>query len=332
MGDRLGLGVVAEQSVGRAAQDELVHAQRFEDVAGVADLVGHQVSGVGGDQVELAGIERDVEFGVEGHGGLLAGCEYAAKVSPTPDEIWVPAGAGQGGSAGGGREIVSASGSTFRGMSTPLLTHTPMEAAFLREHGVAAPAGGDGYCGYCGRERCATVPAHRAVSNRFTAWDDWTRPGGAVCQVCRWAFSTPVLRSKAMLIESDGRLVVLDGAGLLELLSGPLGDRALSLPLRPGRKHTLPAARWGLVSVDDALVSWERPERILRWQLETLRTWGFTVSELTEGTPDYRTVSALGPDERVRALAILGDLAPWRGTPAWSVAVRASTPSEKGRN
>lgn len=216
-------------------------------------------------------------------------------------------------------------------MSTPLLTHTPMEAAFLRAHDVAAPSGGDGYCGYCGREKCATVPANRAVSNRFTAWDDWLRPGGQVCRVCQWAFSTPALRSKVMLIESDGCLVELDGADLRHLLSGPLGDRALSLPLRPGRKHTLPAARWGLVSVDDALVSWERLERILRWQLETLRGWGFTVADLAEAAPSYRTVSTLGPDERVRALAIFADLAPWRGTPAWSVAVRGSTPSERGR-
>ncbi|MCT1515296.1 hypothetical protein [Dietzia cercidiphylli] len=168
------------------------------------------------------------------------------------------------------------------------------------------------------------------MSNRFTAWDDWKRPGGPVCQVCQWAFATRELRSRIYLVEPDGRLEELDGAALGELLSQSLGDRAVSLPLRPGRKHTLPAARWGLVSVEDTLLSWSRPERILRWQLATLRGWGFTVSDLAEGTLDYRTLGRLDTDERARALALADDLAPWRGTPAWAVAVRASTPIARG--
>lgn len=80
---------------------------------------------------------------------------------------------------------------------------------------------------------------------------------GAVLCVRAWIYRTPELRSSMHLITRDPELCVLTSLALSELLDSPLGsDHAVVVPLRPGRKHVFPSARWGEVSVDDITLGW----------------------------------------------------------------------------
>lgn len=136
-------------------------------------------------------------------------------------------------------------------MTSMLSAPTPMEAAYLHVHG--RPETGDRACGRCGRRGCAVVPCRQVISRKFTAFDDWIAPGGELCQVCAWGLTASGLRSTPLAIE-DGQTRELAGPELAALLSRPVDTHtAVVLPLR-GRKHLLPAARWGHVVVVKPLV------------------------------------------------------------------------------
>lgn len=214
-------------------------------------------------------------------------------------------------------------------MTSILSAPTPMEAAYLRLHGQPEP--GDESCSRCGRRGCATVPSRQVVSRKFTAYDDWAQPGGELCQVCAWGLGGAGLRSSILAIE-PGQIRELDSSTLAELLSHPVDDRtAVVLPLRPGRKHLVPAARWGHVVVDDVAVRWGGPEVILRAEMAWLRARDFSVAMIHDGNLDAGLLRRIPTDELADILESLERVRRWRRSPHWQIAVRASTSSSTRR-
>lgn len=214
-------------------------------------------------------------------------------------------------------------------MTSTLSAPTPMEAAYVHVHGP--PAAGEQACGRCGRRQCVTTPCRQAVSRKFTMFDDWVSPGGDLCQVCAWGLSGAGLRSTVMAVES-GLVRDLDGVDLAALLSRPLSDQtAVVLPLRPGRKHLLPAARWGHVVVDDVAVRWGAGEVVLRAEMAWLRSRDFSVAMIHDGNPDVGLLRRIPTPEIADVLDALDRVRRWRHSPHWQIAVRASTSSSTRR-
>ncbi|MBB1033155.1 hypothetical protein G6031_01950 [Dietzia sp. CQ4] len=139
------------------------------------------------------------------------------------------------------------------------------------------------------------------------------------------------LRSTTLAIE-DGQVRELDSAGLATLLSRPLDDRtAVVLPLRPGRKHLLPTARWGHVVVDDVAVRWGGAEVVLRAEMAWLRARDFSVAMIQDGSPDIGILRRIPTHEMSDVLEALERVRRWRNCPHWQIAVRASTSSSTRR-
>lgn len=128
--------------------------------------------------------------------------------------------------------------------------------------GAGSPAPDDGELGRCAR--CATpavlTPARQVVSKVFTSYDDWARPSGAgVCPACAWGYTEPQLRATTHLVTRDPAAVqAFSRQDAQQLLAdGALpSDVALVVPLRPGRKHLMPGASWGRVSLDNTQIPW----------------------------------------------------------------------------
>jgi len=149
--------------------------------------------------------------------------------------------------------------------------------------------------------------------------------------VCAWGLGGAGLRSSILEIR-PGQVRELDAATLAELLSHPVTEQtAVVLPLRPGRKHLLPEARWGHVVVDDVAVRWGGAEVILRAEMAWLRARDFSVSMIHDGTPDVGILRRIPTDELADVLESLERVRRWRRSPQWQVAVRASTISSTRR-
>lgn len=175
------------------------------------------------------------------------------------------------------------------------------------------------------------MPSRQVISRRFTAYDDWIQPGGELCQVCAWGLAGTGLRSSILQI-SLSQLRELDGSTLADLLGRPVDENtAVILPLRPGRKHLLPSARWGHVVVDDVAVRWGGAEVVLRAEMAWLRARGLSVSMIYDGNPDAGILRRVPTDELPDVLESLERVRHWRRSPQWQIAVRASTSSSTRR-
>ena len=72
-----------------------------------------------------------------------------------------------------------------------------------------------------------------------------------------WGYRHPPLRATAHLVTRATQLQALTPTEVGEHLELPLSpDRALIVPLHPGRKHLAPTAVWGRVTIEDAHLSW----------------------------------------------------------------------------
>lgn len=175
-------------------------------------------------------------------------------------------------------------------------------------------------------------PTRDVVSATFTGYDGWQRPAGeALCPACTWGYTGAGLRASAHLVEGHPPgLAALTRAGLLALLLAGMvpGDRAVVVPLRPGRKHLLPVARWGMVTLDNTWVRWGAGDAGRLSTMLWLRSLGFGSRQLLSPAPAY-PVLARHPAGMVRAvLAAWAALDVWRtGDNPWlALAVHASTP------
>jgi hypothetical protein len=184
-------------------------------------------------------------------------------------------------------------------------------------------------------DRCARCAVLREmagpgepVSGNFSGWDDWSRPGGRVCVACSWGYREPALRLHPLLVScAPLQATYPDPCCLLSLLQEPLPvTLALTVPLRPGRKHLLHSAEWGRIGTGDAVLSWSRADADRLGLVTRLRAAGFTGGMLKAAAPAYGVMRCLSPAGQQRVLADWSALLPWRTRRPWlDLAVRATS-------
>jgi hypothetical protein len=188
-----------------------------------------------------------------------------------------------------------------------------------------------GTCARCGEQPAELARVTAAISKLFTAFDGWhdpTRPG--LCHPCAWAYRDPTLRRHAHLVTTTPNLVQLTAASLAdELSAGPIAsDTALIVPLRPGRKHLLPEARWGAVTTDSATIPWTSADSTRLAAMTRLRDDGFGTRMLRQPAPAWQVLHTRPTEHWSRILADWAQLDAWRHRPPWlDLGLHATTPS-----
>lgn len=172
-----------------------------------------------------------------------------------------------------------------------------------------------GRCARCTRPDALT-PAHAAVSRTFTAIDSWADPSGSgLCPACAWLYSTPALRLQPYKVSRiPPALTPCSPQQLLaELSAGPLDPgSAISVPLRPGRKHLFASLAWGTVRIDDLNLTWSAADAELLAVVDELRRAGFGSRMLTERTPPWPLLRRLPATDWPHLIANWQALDPWR--------------------
>jgi len=186
---------------------------------------------------------------------------------------------------------------------------------------------------------CATrgplAPIRSVVSKTFTGFQGWADPSGpGLCAACAWGHSNPVLRSASHLITRDP--VALQQLSRHEvgvrLLAGALSsDVAVVVPLRPGRKHLLPAAVWGRVMADDVHLPWRAEDATRLGVVAELRSLGFGTRMLTSPAPAFHVMSSLSPAQCLHVLQLWDQLSVWRtpDNPWLPLALHVTTPTKE---
>ncbi len=181
------------------------------------------------------------------------------------------------------------------------------------------PPGGDGVCARC-RRRAPLVPVRAVISGKFTGWERWADPcGSGVCPSCAWGYRDPVLRRAPTCVTARPPRITHPAPGeLAAVLAAPLRqDMALSVPLRPGRKHLLPAAAWGRIITGDAHLAWTRGDVARLDVMTRLRDDGFGSRMLAAPAPAFGVLRRLPPERQRGVLAEWADLAAWRSRRPW---------------
>lgn len=181
-------------------------------------------------------------------------------------------------------------------------------------------------CARCGDH--GPVTTRKVVSDTFTAFDGWKRPGtSGVCSACGWAYTTPQLRAVPFLVDrASSTLRELGGLQLAAVLTcGPLEvGQAVTVPARAGRKHVLPAARWGMVTVDDLPLPWSATDaQRMTSALTLIQEYSAKPTTLIEATPPYRWLASHPVRDWPRLQQLWGELHPWRTDPSpWLATVQ----------
>lgn len=185
-----------------------------------------------------------------------------------------------------------------------------------------------GSCARCGQHTASLVPIREAVSKAFTGYNGWQCPaGGGLCPPCVWGYRSPALRATTHLVtRSPLGLQQLDAAELGQLLSSALRpDHAVVVPLRPGRKHLMPTAGWGRVTVDDAQLPWTKQDAHRLAAMRRLRALGFGPRMLTALAPTWSVLRRLPRSWWAQATEDWQALDVWRSRRPWfELAVHAS--------
>lgn len=186
-----------------------------------------------------------------------------------------------------------------------------------------------GVCSRCG-QRELLVPTKKVISDNFTAFDQWLHlEGSGLCPACTWCFRSTILRTAPHLVSHsppDAR--ALTRPELAVILTRPLTpDHAVTVPLRPGRKHVLPAAVWGRVAVDTTMIAWGSHDAALLPLLQDLRSRGTTPQHLAAPAPPWRLLQTTPAAARPALLRDWKRLEPWRARRPWlDLAILATTP------
>lgn len=193
-----------------------------------------------------------------------------------------------------------------------------MDVARIAWEGSGAPQAGSarlsGLCSRCGREGRLT-PTRDVVSGVFTGYDNWTHPGGpGLCDACSWAYRTPELRTTITAVfRRPARCQHLDRDSCLGLLQCAIpAGMALVVPLRPGRKHLVPIAAWGMVCTDAAVMAWTAREAALLQLVVELRRLGFGSSMLLERSVPFAMMQRLPAAAGDWVRGVWPRLDPWR--------------------
>jgi hypothetical protein len=117
-----------------------------------------------------------------------------------------------------------------------------------------------------------------------------------------------------------------DVAAMLQEALAP--DVALAVPLRPGRKHVLPAAAWGRVTTGDACLSWTCADAARLAVMARLRRQGFGSRMLAAPAPAFGVLRRLAPDHWPQVTRDWEALRPWRERRPWlDLALRLPAPA-----
>jgi len=192
------------------------------------------------------------------------------------------------------------------------------------------PCGGGGVCARCATPSDELTATRSVVSKVFTAYDGWYDPAGSgLCPICAWGYATPDLRRRPHLITTIPQLEPLSPARLRTVLSAPgPADAAVVVPLHPGRKHLLPAARWGQVTVDDACLTWSATDAQRLDVMARLRGLGFGPRMLLAAAPNWAVLRRLTSHIRATVHQLWPVLEPWRRSRLWfHLAVTATAPT-----
>lgn len=199
---------------------------------------------------------------------------------------------------------------------------------------IAPGLGRQGRCARCGQTATLT-PTTAAVSKTFTGYDGWRDvTGRGLCLVCSWGYTTPSLRLLPHKVTREpASLTQLSAAQAATwLLNGALtpGD-ALVVPLRPGRKHLMPSASWGRVTVDDAPLTWTTTDAELLHEILMLRRCGFGSRMLREPAPPFAVLSLLPAHRWSTVLQAWRRLTVWRSpdNPWLDLALHVTTTPEE---
>lgn len=172
--------------------------------------------------------------------------------------------------------------------------------------------------------RCAAqsdlVPTRRVVSKVFTAFDGWADPSGfGLCPACCWAYGSTALRQSAHLVSQAPHVGTLAPDEVFALLAArPLDPtHALTVPLRPGRKHLMPRSRWGQVTLDDVAVPWQLSDARRLRTVACLRGLGFGSRMLAEPAPAWSVLRRQPRDQWAQIGADWASLQQWRPASPW---------------
>jgi len=167
------------------------------------------------------------------------------------------------------------------------------------------------------------------ISNNFTGWGAINPSALGLCQSCTWGYRESQLRTRSVIVSSDGDALFATPDYLRTLLSQSLSPSiAISIPYA-GKKHLLPSAEWGMVMSDDGPLSWRSTEAELITILIKLRNFGVYESEFLEPAPPYRVVAALSfdTDHMIGLLDLWEQLRYWQNGPHIKIAIRATRPN-----
>lgn len=185
-----------------------------------------------------------------------------------------------------------------------------------------------GTCSRCGQNNAKLVPTRLVVSKAFTGYDGWQDPAGCgLCPPCVWGYRTPALRAAAHLVtRAPVDLRRLEPPELGQLLSSALPPGiAVVVPLNPGRKHLLPTAGWGRVTVDDAQLPWTEQDAARLAAMRRLRSLGFGSRMLAAPAPTWSVLRRLPRSWWAIAVEDWQSLEVWRSRRPWfELAVHAS--------
>lgn len=177
------------------------------------------------------------------------------------------------------------------------------------------PATGPSLCGCCGTT-AETWPAKKAISRNFTGYDHWARPAHPwLCAACTWSYTDPALRDHPHLLTRTPPAITQTSLDTIanRLCQGPLtSDSALVVPLRPRRRHLLPHAAWGRISLDTATIPWTARDATLMSDYRWLRRQGFSATHITARAPDFTQLQRCPAQTRSQILSTWQRLHAWR--------------------
>lgn len=203
----------------------------------------------------------------------------------------------------------------------------PVRTAWACHVTPGLPQGGCDRCARCGVTEGSHL-VNGVVSASFTGYDGWRAPVGRyLCSCCAWAYQTSSLRMNMLEVTTAPSCSYLTRARLYDrLAAGQLrATVAVSVPLRPGRKHLVPYLEWGTIRIDDLNLSWSSGDAARLRGVGDLRRAGFPPASFTESAPPWRFLSRIGAGEWARIQDLWASLTPWRTSPAWlSVALIAT--------
>lgn len=195
-------------------------------------------------------------------------------------------------------------------------------------------------CSHCGNHVTALRPLAEVVSNKFTGWDHYgTTPQHVlVCCRCEWAFAGDRVRTHAWVITAPGRrpgaalAAHRDAAGFIASLTSPLPDDACMVLPTLGRRHAMPYAQWGCVSLDGRPLPWGHAAAQAARHVRRLDLLEVPLAAVFDPAPPTAVLVAAPPSRRSEILQIWEHLEPWRLDRDYlTVAIRCAASRQSGR-